>query len=82
MFLFPFIYDPVILQLPLSLIVVLLLVILILALPLIWFHEEIKEFGREKLNASIEPEATINRCTQCDEAVHTEAPESAGDKEI
>jgi len=84
MFLFPFFYDPVILQVPMSLIVVFLLIIFILVLPLVWLYydmEMLKEIERKRVDADTQPEAEAIRCTQHDKAVHTEAPEAHGDEE-
>jgi len=84
MFLLPFFYEPVILQVPMSLIVVFLLTIFFLVLPLLWFYydmEMLKEKGQERVDADPQPEAEVIRCAQNDKAVHTEAPESVGDEE-
>jgi len=84
MFLLPFFYEPVILQVPMSLIVVFLLTIFFLVLPLLWFYydmEMLKEKGQERVDADPQTEAEVIRCEQHDKAVHTEAPESVGDEE-
>jgi len=84
MFLLPLFYDPVILQVPMSLIVVFLLTIFILVLPLAWLYydmEMLKENERNRVDADTQSEAEAIRCTQHDKAVHTEAPEPNGDEE-